>query len=119
MAVKSLPLSTLNPNAPLFFPAAFAATEDFSAEWWRLVHVSPAFREYWLRERFECVDDNELTVEDLEELDAVEEFTYLQLHLEEMERAEEVFHFPLLSVCEAEDLTTANDLTSVELIKPH
>ncbi|MCO5612750.1 hypothetical protein L7F22_067019 [Adiantum nelumboides] len=43
----------LNPYAPYFVPVAFSAVEDFSAEWWHLVQNSPAFREYWLAERFD------------------------------------------------------------------
>ncbi|KAH7431745.1 hypothetical protein KP509_08G064000 [Ceratopteris richardii] len=49
----SSPSSRLNPNAPFFVPAAFCAVEDFSADWWKLVENSPAFREYWLAERFD------------------------------------------------------------------
>lgn len=45
--------STLNPNAPLFVPMDFRAVEDFSDQWWDLVHSSPWFRDYWLRERFQ------------------------------------------------------------------
>ncbi|GLT89268.1 hypothetical protein SLE2022_072570 [Rubroshorea leprosula] len=42
--------STLNPNAPLFIPAAFRQVEDFSPEWWELVKTSAWFRDYWLNE---------------------------------------------------------------------
>jgi len=44
------PHSTLNPNAPLFVPAAYLATEDYSPEWWSLIQT-PAFKEFWLKER--------------------------------------------------------------------
>ncbi|KAI8029658.1 Protein EARLY RESPONSIVE TO DEHYDRATION 15 [Camellia lanceoleosa] len=44
--------SNLNPEAPIFVPSAYRAVEDFSDEWWFLVHSSPWFRDYWLRERF-------------------------------------------------------------------
>ncbi|PIN21039.1 hypothetical protein CDL12_06280 [Handroanthus impetiginosus] len=40
--------STLNPNAPLFIPAAVRQVEDFSPEWWNLVTTSTWFRDYWL-----------------------------------------------------------------------
>ncbi|KAK9056430.1 hypothetical protein SSX86_023791 [Deinandra increscens subsp. villosa] len=40
--------STLNPNAPLFVPAAVRHVEDFSPEWWDLVTSSPWFHDYWL-----------------------------------------------------------------------
>ncbi|KAJ0909486.1 putative PAM2-containing protein CID1/CID2 [Helianthus annuus] len=43
--------SSLNPNAPMFVPAAYRNVEDFSDQWWTLVHSSP-FRDYWLRECF-------------------------------------------------------------------
>uniref|UniRef100_A0A2C9VNN5 Uncharacterized protein n=1 Tax=Manihot esculenta TaxID=3983 RepID=A0A2C9VNN5_MANES len=45
--------SSLNPNAPLFVPLAYRAVEDFSDQWWTLVHSSPWFRDYWLRECFQ------------------------------------------------------------------
>lgn len=45
--------STLNPNAPMFVPLAYRTVDDFSDEWWALVHSSPWFRDYWLRERFQ------------------------------------------------------------------
>ncbi|KAG5558072.1 hypothetical protein RHGRI_008097 [Rhododendron griersonianum] len=44
--------STLNPNAPMFVPSSYKAVEDFSDQWWDLVHSSPWFRDYWLQERF-------------------------------------------------------------------
>ena len=40
--------STLNPNAPLFVPAAFRQVEDFSPEWWRLVTTLTWYRDYWV-----------------------------------------------------------------------
>ncbi|KAK7276442.1 hypothetical protein RIF29_17581 [Crotalaria pallida] len=45
--------SSLNPNAPMFVPLAYRTVEDFSDEWWALVHSSPWFRDYWLRERYQ------------------------------------------------------------------
>lgn len=42
--------STLNPNAPIFVPLAYREVEDFSDQWWDLVHSSPWFRHYWLQE---------------------------------------------------------------------
>ncbi|XP_076884013.1 protein EARLY RESPONSIVE TO DEHYDRATION 15-like isoform X2 [Bidens hawaiensis] len=44
--------SSLNPNAPMFVPAAYRNVEDFSDQWWSLVQSSPSFRDYWLRECF-------------------------------------------------------------------
>lgn len=56
--------SALNPNAPMFVPAAYRNVEDFSDQWWSLVRSSPWFRDYWLRECFSeslfdlnCYDD--------------------------------------------------------------
>lgn len=45
--------STLNPNAPIFVPAAVKQVEDFSPEWWELITTSPWFHEYWLSQRQE------------------------------------------------------------------
>nr|DAD42557.1 TPA_asm: hypothetical protein HUJ06_000787 [Nelumbo nucifera] len=45
--------STLNPNAPLFIPAAYRQVEDFSPEWWELVKTSTWFRDYWLAQHQE------------------------------------------------------------------
>ncbi|XP_022637682.1 uncharacterized protein LOC106764141 isoform X2 [Vigna radiata var. radiata] len=50
---RSSTSSTLNPNAPMFVPFAYRTVEDFSDEWWDLVHSSPWFRDYWLRECFQ------------------------------------------------------------------
>jgi len=38
----------LNPNAPLFIPAAVRQVEDFSPEWWELINTAAWFRDYWL-----------------------------------------------------------------------
>ncbi|XP_071720763.1 protein EARLY RESPONSIVE TO DEHYDRATION 15-like [Rutidosis leptorrhynchoides] len=43
--------STLNPNAPLFIPAAVRQVEDFSPEWWQLVTTSTWFHDYWLSQQ--------------------------------------------------------------------
>ncbi|KAK9077959.1 hypothetical protein SSX86_002016 [Deinandra increscens subsp. villosa] len=51
--------SALNPNAPMFVSAAYRNVEDFSDQWWSLVHSSPSFRDYWLRE---CFSDSQLDV---------------------------------------------------------
>ncbi|XP_074287158.1 protein EARLY RESPONSIVE TO DEHYDRATION 15-like [Silene latifolia] len=50
------PPSKLNPNAPIFIPMkSYLTVEDFSDEWWDLVHSSPFFRDYWLQD---CYDDD-------------------------------------------------------------
>ncbi|KAJ8449807.1 hypothetical protein Cgig2_001463 [Carnegiea gigantea] len=46
--------STLNPNAPLYIPAAFRRVEDFSPEWWDLITTSLWFRDYWLSQHQEA-----------------------------------------------------------------
>lgn len=51
MALVSGGRSTLNPNAPLFIPAAVRQVEDFSPEWWQLVTTSTWFHDYWLNQQ--------------------------------------------------------------------
>lgn len=53
--------SSLNPNAPMFVPAAYRNVEDFSDQWWSLVHSSPSFRDYWLRE---CFSESQFDISD-------------------------------------------------------
>ncbi|NP_001148718.2 Protein EARLY RESPONSIVE TO DEHYDRATION 15 [Zea mays] len=43
--------SSLNPNAPLFIPAAYRQVEDFSPEWWELVNTTAWFRDHCFRQR--------------------------------------------------------------------
>ncbi|GJN31484.1 hypothetical protein PR202_gb19889 [Eleusine coracana subsp. coracana] len=43
-------VSSLNPDAPLFIPAAFLQVEDFSPQWWDLVTTTAWFRDHWSRE---------------------------------------------------------------------
>ncbi|BBN15493.1 hypothetical protein MPTK1_6g20040 [Marchantia polymorpha subsp. ruderalis] len=77
MVVQTAIMSTLNPNAPLFIPASFMAAEDFSPEWWRLVETCPAFRDYWLRERFESGDPYDGPTEE-DEFDAIDDLLDIQ-----------------------------------------
>ena len=51
MTLVSQVRSTLNPNAPLFVPAAVRQVEDFSPEWWDLVTTSTWFHDYWLSQQ--------------------------------------------------------------------
>lgn len=97
MAMKNTtPLvSTLNPNAPLFVPAAFRAVEDFSPEWWNLVQTSPAFRDQWLREKFPGSEEQDIFAEDLEELADLDEFLEYQEQLQEMEAVQESLYFDI------------------------
>ncbi|KMT15112.1 hypothetical protein BVRB_3g062310 [Beta vulgaris subsp. vulgaris] len=54
MALVSGVRSTLNPNAPLYIPAAFRQVEDFSPEWYNLITTSMWFRDYWLSQHQEA-----------------------------------------------------------------
>ncbi|KAF8043892.1 hypothetical protein BT93_A2015 [Corymbia citriodora subsp. variegata] len=58
MALVSGGRSTLNPDAPLFIPAAVRQVEDFSPEWWQLVTTSTWYRDYWLSKHPEGLYDN-------------------------------------------------------------
>ncbi|KAL5134782.1 Protein EARLY RESPONSIVE TO DEHYDRATION 15 [Glycine soja] len=51
MALVSGGRSTLNPNAPLYIPAAFRQVEDFSPEWWQLVTTLTWYHDYWLSQQ--------------------------------------------------------------------
>ncbi|PWA44868.1 protein EARLY RESPONSIVE TO DEHYDRATION 15 [Artemisia annua] len=51
MALVKQGSSTLNPNAPLFVPAAVRQVEDFSPEWWQLITTSAWFHDYWLSQQ--------------------------------------------------------------------
>lgn len=51
MTLVSQGRSTLNPDAPLFVPAAVRQVEDFSTEWWKLVTTSTWFHDYWLSQQ--------------------------------------------------------------------
>ncbi|KAL9237934.1 hypothetical protein vseg_012425 [Gypsophila vaccaria] len=53
MALVSGVRSTLNPNAPVFIPAAFRQVEEYSPEWYDLISSSMWFRDYWLRQHQE------------------------------------------------------------------
>ncbi|KAH7294041.1 hypothetical protein KP509_28G053900 [Ceratopteris richardii] len=94
MAVQSRSSSHLNPNASLFLPTAYLQVDDFSPEWWRLVHSCPAFRDYWLRDRYDCCgDEGELTAGEIEELDFVDDLVEFQADLIDLEMAEEAVRF--------------------------
>ncbi|KAM7271562.1 hypothetical protein ACFE04_030776 [Oxalis oulophora] len=48
--------SGLNPNAPLFIPAALKQVEDFSPEWWQLVTTSTWYGDYWMTQQHQYDD---------------------------------------------------------------
>ncbi|PWZ41147.1 Protein EARLY RESPONSIVE TO DEHYDRATION 15 [Zea mays] len=49
-AVAAMATSSLNPNAPLFIPAAYRQVEEFSPEWYELVNTTAWFRDHWFRQ---------------------------------------------------------------------
>lgn len=79
-------MSTLNPNAPLFVPASYLATEDFSPEWWHLIQTSPAFRDYWLVERSEMMDES-FASSLVDDADDFEDLLDIELQCQEAEIA--------------------------------
>ncbi|KAL5217083.1 hypothetical protein ABZP36_017767 [Zizania latifolia] len=48
--MSAMAVSSLNPDAPLFIPAAFRQVEDFSPQWWDLVKTTAWFRDHWFHE---------------------------------------------------------------------
>jgi hypothetical protein len=91
MATK---ISTLNPNAPLFVPAAHRrVVEDFSPEWWSLVQNCPEFREQWVQERLPLIEEQEMFEADLDEIADLDEFLEYQNEMEDMEAAQASLHF--------------------------
>ncbi|XP_017423140.1 protein EARLY RESPONSIVE TO DEHYDRATION 15 isoform X2 [Vigna angularis] len=94
MALVSGRSSALNPNAPLFIPAALRQVEDFSPQWWDLVKSSTWFRDYWLsqhkEEEFEEVandstnDDMENMLSESFDLVMEEDFNVLEKEFEQL-----------------------------------
>lgn len=91
MALVSGGRSTLNPNAPVYIPAAFRQVEDFSPEWWQLVTTLTWYHDFWLSQQHDddrafYVDGNDVVDllpdsfdldaedDDLSILEALEEF---------------------------------------------
>ncbi|KAM0978464.1 hypothetical protein ACFX13_014696 [Malus domestica] len=84
--------SRLNPNAPLFIPAALRQVEDFSPEWWQLVTTSTWYHDYWLSQQGEdgFYDDTQNEVDNVADLlpetfdlDVGDEFSGLEAQFEE------------------------------------
>ncbi|XP_057976782.1 protein EARLY RESPONSIVE TO DEHYDRATION 15-like [Malania oleifera] len=92
MALVSGGSSTLNPNAPVFIPAAFRVVEDFSPEWWEMMQTSMWFRDYWMSQHQEQetfdgnADDDDIVnlLPDTFDLGVDEEFPNLEVQLEEL-----------------------------------
>lgn len=86
---------SLNPNAPLFVPAALRQVEDFSPEWWELVTTSPWFHNYWLSQHqedggFYGGDDIANMLPETFDLDAGEDFDSMEAQFEEFIRFSEL-----------------------------
>ncbi|TVT98008.1 hypothetical protein EJB05_56725, partial [Eragrostis curvula] len=47
-SMMTMASSSLNPNAPIFIPAAYRQVEDYSPEWWELVKTTAWFRDHWV-----------------------------------------------------------------------
>lgn len=97
----------MNPDAPLFIPAAFRQVEDFSPEWWNLVTTSTWFHDYWLSQHQEediCnVDDNDVVnllpdtidVTDGDEFSSMEEQFEEFIKFSEIEKGKRQSAFPV------------------------
>ncbi|XP_038720978.1 protein EARLY RESPONSIVE TO DEHYDRATION 15-like [Tripterygium wilfordii] len=95
--------STLNPNAPLFVPAAFRQVEDFSPEWWQLITTSTWYHDYWLSQHqgedgfYDNADDDFFDTGDIADLlpdtfdiDVSEDFPILEVQFEDLTYEAEV-----------------------------
>ena len=95
MALVSGGRSTLNPNAPLYIPAAFRQVEDFSPEWWQLVTTLTWYHDYWLSQQqveedgFDDGNDVVDLLPDTFDLDAGEDLSVMEAQLEEFIRSSE------------------------------
>ncbi|RDX97210.1 Protein EARLY RESPONSIVE TO DEHYDRATION 15, partial [Mucuna pruriens] len=102
MALVSGGRSTLNPNAPLYIPAAFRQVEDFSPEWWQLVTTLTWYHDFWLSQQHDDgafyanvgedgFDGNDVVdlLPDSFDLDAGEDLSVLEAQLEEFIRSSE------------------------------
>ncbi|KAM7524461.1 hypothetical protein LguiA_014363 [Lonicera macranthoides] len=102
MALVSGGRSTLNPNAPLFIPAAVRQVEDFSPEWWQLVTTSTWFHDYWVSQHmgedgFYGNDEEEFDGNDIADLlpDTIdlgidEDFSSMEAQFEEFIQSSEI-----------------------------
>ncbi|KAJ1378593.1 Ataxin-2, C-terminal [Sesbania bispinosa] len=104
MALVSGRSSVLNPNAPLFIPAALRQVEDFSPQWWELVKSSTWFRDYWLSQHKDedfGGSGNDPTNDDLEnmlpetfDLGIEEDFSFLEKEFEQLAMSYEDQDYP-------------------------
>uniref|UniRef100_A0A452Y4L9 Ataxin-2 C-terminal domain-containing protein n=1 Tax=Aegilops tauschii subsp. strangulata TaxID=200361 RepID=A0A452Y4L9_AEGTS len=54
--MSAMVASSLNPEAPLFIPAALQQVEDFSPLWWDLVKSTAWFRDHWYHQHQQLDD---------------------------------------------------------------
>ncbi|XP_048127728.1 protein EARLY RESPONSIVE TO DEHYDRATION 15 [Rhodamnia argentea] len=108
MALVSGGRSTLNPDAPLFIPAALRQVEDFSPEWWQLVTTSTWYRDYWLSEHPEGLYNNVDLEDELHGSDVANLLPdTFDLNAEDLSLMESQFEeFLLFAESEGNDLST-------------
>jgi len=63
--MSTMAMSALNPDAPMFIPAAFKRVEDYSPEWWELVKTTAWFRDHWFHQHQLYEDLADQDVDDL------------------------------------------------------
>ena len=66
--MSTMAMSALNPDAPMFIPAAFRRVEDYSPEWWELVKTTAWFRDHWFHQHQlyeDLADQDNSAVDDL------------------------------------------------------
>lgn len=92
----------MNPNAPLFIPAAVRQVEDFSPEWWQLVKTSTWFHDYWVSQHMgedgfygndeEEFDGNDIVdlLPDTIDLGIDEDFSSMEAQFEEFIQSSEI-----------------------------
>ncbi|KAK3217966.1 hypothetical protein Dsin_011936 [Dipteronia sinensis] len=102
MALVSGRRSTLNPDAPLFIPAALRQVEDFSPEWWQLITTSTWYHDYWVSQHqdedgFYDNAEDEFDVSNIADLlpdtfdlDAGEDFSAIEAQFDEFVMAQHV-----------------------------
>ncbi|CAL0326616.1 unnamed protein product [Lupinus luteus] len=87
MALVSEGRSTLNPNAPVYIPAAFRQVEDFSPEWWQLVTSLTWYHDFWLSQQYcdDGFDGNDAVdlLPDAFDLDAGDDVSVMEAQFEE------------------------------------
>lgn len=108
MALVTGRSSALNPNAPLFIPAAFRQVEDFSPQWWELVKSSTWFHNYWLSQHKEedfvesggndatNDDDIEHMLSETFDLGIEEDFNFLDNEFEKLVMSDEAQECPVM-----------------------